>query len=596
MTDTSLKPDIRVPEQKTAALSFCDTTPKAFRQWIGLLPMANIGEASRQLYHAIIELNQLFLQPQQRLQLLELIREKIHYVCEELSRHFLTIAVSLPEKQRKIANLAQALQMHLAAGYKLCVTDLLDTGSPEKHRKALSTAIQRGIAELSGTILRAYQLYCPAPPNSWRECHQLYRFALAHRLTTIRIDDLVMSQHSSSSVGDAYKRALLLGCARPNQLRQSKLGQLFTLLEPWAELTDCKPGAAGDSLFLVNLNADKSPIYRSLQDTNADGDFFSFDSRRLSAQINLAIHSADGKAPGELLLPPNTSSALLSHLAQALGTPAKRNFNRLASYSSLELCVGLSAAHYFIAGRKTFSDFISKPAAEGDENNTFIRNSQRKNDAWAGAYDADNKHDGMLADNTPVNFSSASTRTTPTPKNAPRACRAQLVNTSPGGYCIAWDSQIPSNLQTGEILGVREQSSQSWSVAVVRWIRQIKNQGTQIGIELQAPRATPCAVRLIQKLGNSSEYLRGLMLPEISVINQPATLIVPRLPFQSGSRITLLINDQEKQGQLLEKLTATGSINQFEIKLEREPDAKASASRSAPGANEDDFDSLWPSL
>jgi hypothetical protein len=42
MEGTSLKTDIRVLEQKTASLSFCDTTPKAFKQWIGLLIMANI--------------------------------------------------------------------------------------------------------------------------------------------------------------------------------------------------------------------------------------------------------------------------------------------------------------------------------------------------------------------------------------------------------------------------------------------------------------------------------------------------------------------------------------------------------------------------
>ena len=118
-----LKPDLRVPEQKTASLSFCDTTPKAFRAWIKQLPMANIGEVSRQLYHAIIELNHLFLTPQNRLRFLELIREKIHFVCSELSRHYLGLAVALPEKQRKIANLSQALQLHLASGYKLCLLE-----------------------------------------------------------------------------------------------------------------------------------------------------------------------------------------------------------------------------------------------------------------------------------------------------------------------------------------------------------------------------------------------------------------------------------------------------------------------------------------
>ncbi|WP_323807648.1 GTPase [Marinobacter sp. LV10MA510-1] len=558
--------------------------------------MANIGEVSRQLYHAIIELNQLFLSPQQRLQLLEIIREKIHFVCAELSRHFIGTAVSLPEKQRKIANLAQALQLHLSGGYKLCVLELLDAGNPDKSRKVLAIAVHRSIAELSGTILRAYQLYCPTPPNSWLDCHKLYRFALAHQLTAIEVSDATLSRRNSSSIEGAYKRLLLLGCARPNQLRQTELSQLFTLLEPWTDLTDFAPGSQGDSLFMVNMSADKSPVYRSLLDTADKGDFFSFDSRRLSAQISLAIQTVDSKETSELPLQPHTSDALLAHLTQALGTLAKRNFNRVTSHGSLELCVGLTAVHYFMAGRKTLNDFTRQPEAEDTEDNMFIRSSIRRNDAWAGAHDAGARNDGMSVDNTPIDFTSASTRTDSALKNAPRACRSEIVNTSPGGFCIAWDSQIPSSLQTGEILGVREQSSQPWSVAVVRWIRQIKNEGTQIGIELQAPRATPCAVRLIQKLGNSSEYLRGLMLPEISVINQPATLIVPRLPFQSGNRITLLIDDQEEQGQLLKKMTATGSISQFEIKLQSRPDAKTSTNRASPATSEDEFDSLCPSL
>lgn len=138
-----LKPDLRVPEQKTASLSFCQTSPKAFRDWVNQLPMANIGEASRQLYHAIIELNHLFIAPQQRLQLLELIRPKIHFVCSELSRHYLGLAVALPEKQRKVANLSQALQLHAASGYKLCVHEFLDNGGLDKNRKAVATAIHR---------------------------------------------------------------------------------------------------------------------------------------------------------------------------------------------------------------------------------------------------------------------------------------------------------------------------------------------------------------------------------------------------------------------------------------------------------------------
>ena len=171
-----------------------------------------------------------------------------------------------------------------------------------------------------------------------------------------------------------------------------------------------------------------------------------------------------------------------------------------------------------------------------------------------------------------------------------------LINTSPGGYCVAWESSVPPALQAGEVLGVREQRSHPWSVAVVRWIRQVKHQGTQIGLELLAPSASPCGVRLIQKVGNNSEYLRGLLLPEISVVNQSATLITPRLPFQSGSRISLLHDGREDQGQLLKKVSSTGSISQFELKLQNAATLATSTPSSSAGASEDEFDSLWPSL
>jgi hypothetical protein len=111
-----------------------------------------------------------------------------------------------------------------------------------------------------------------------------------------------------------------------------------------------------------------------------------------------------------------------------------------------------------------------------------------------------------------------------------------------------------------------------------------------------APSAAPCGVRLIQKIGNSSEYLRGLLLPEISVVNQAATLITPRLPFQSGSRISLLHDGREDQGTLSRKISATGSVSQFELKLQSASVTPASGNPPEAGTSEDEFDSLWPSL
>ncbi|MBN7771127.1 GTPase [Marinobacter daepoensis] len=598
-----LKPELRVPEQKTASLSFCDTSPKAFRAWAEQLPMANIGEASRQLYHAIIELNHLFLSPAQRVQFLEIVRDKIHFVCNELSRHFLGLAVALPEKQRKIANLTQALQLHLASGYKLCLLEYVDNGGPDKHRRQIATVIHRAISELAATILRSHQLYCPSPAHSWLECHRMFRFAYHNKLASQEVDDNALIHRRSSTVADSYKRLLLLGCARPNQLRQTELTQVYELLESWTERCQCAPDLGPESLFVINMEKDASPIYRSLLENSPGNESFAFDTRDLSAMLAETLHTrrtqgSDHQPHG---ISARVTDTLLTHLSQALGILAKRNFNRIASQGTLEVCVGLTAAHYFVSGQKVFSEFLgSNENSHQDDDNLFIRNAKRNTDAWSGAHDAGPNDERLHSADVPINFRSSGGSYNPAvpDRNRPRSHHALLINTSPGGYCVAWESNVPPSLQAGEILGVREQSSHPWSLAVVRWLRQVRNQGTQIGIELLAPSAAPCAIRLIQKIGNNSEYLRGLLLPEISVVNQAATLITPRLPFQAGSRISMLHDGREDQGQLLKKVSATGSISQFELKLQN-PGTQSSgngASSAASGATEDEFDSLWPSL
>ncbi len=597
----TLKPDLRVPEQKTASLSFCDTTPKAFRIWTDQLPMANIGEVSRQLYHAIIELNHLFLAPQQRMQFLELIREKIHFVCNELSRHYLGLAVALPEKQRKIANLSQALQLHLAGGYKLCLLEFIDNGGPDKNRRQIASAVHRAISELAATIVRSHQLYCPSPTQSWLECHRLYRFAHRNNLSVVQVEDDTLQHRRTSSVADSYKRILLLGCARPNQLRQSELLQVYELFESWTDHTRCGPEIGDESLFVVNMERDNPPFYRSLLSQKPGDESFGFDSSELSAMLSDALHARREQrgTSQELLVPTKVSDTLLTHLTQALGILAKRNFNRISSQGYLEVCVGLTAAHYFIAGEKTFTQFVNgNDNGHHEEENLFVRSARHNQDAWSGAHDAAPSDERLHAADAPINFrgSYGNSQAPSTDRNRPRSHQSLLINTSPGGYCVAWESNVPPSLQAGEVLGVREQRTHPWSVAVVRWIRQIKNQGTQVGIELLAPSASPCGIRLIQKIGNNSQYLRGLLLPEISVVNQSATLITPRLPFQSGSRISLLHDGREDQGQLSRKVSSTGSISQFELKLQNTAALNTSTAPESSRASEDEFDSLWPSL
>lgn len=603
MTSQVNKLNLNVPEQSLASLSFCDATTNHIEEWVSSLPMANIGETARQLYHAIIELNQLIINSQTRSQLLELVRPAIQYVCNELSKHYLNQPIILPEKQRKIANLSQALQIHLATGYKIVILENAQQPKNEKAKKNLAIACHRVVSEYGRTILRSSQLYCPSPKSVWLESHTIFKFAETADLLKYAIKDEQNTSKLETSIEEAYKRLLLLGCCKTNQLRQSDLAQIYNAFETWASYTDIGQYYSSSSTFVLNMENDAPPVYRSLLHDSLTDHFYGFDTSTLVQHLADYLSSKGRKDHDDndlIEMPNNIQDQLVAHLAQALGILTKRNFKRMSSKGHLQLCAGLSAAHYFCSGEVEFNtqllqDLI-KRNIEQDSDNVFLHRSKKKNDAWSGAFDAGpSGGDTEEHASIPVNFTRSIYDEEKTKKTNFKHYDTPLINTSPGGYCLQWVGEIPGNIQAGEILGIRENESHPWSVAVIRWIRQIKQHGTQIGIELLAPSAQPCGVQLIQKTGDNSEYLRGLLLPELSAISQAATLITPRLPFQTGQRILLNQQGEETKCQLNRRVAATGSFSQFELKI-FSGNGVAELPKVTKPSGDDDFDSLWPSL
>src|SRR5450830_1833504 len=135
---------LRAPTPTQLSLSFCDATPRDLKRWIAGLPKANLGETARLLYQGLGELNLLLTPSENRLQLLELLRPEVYYVCKHLERHFLHQAIVLDERSRKIANLCQALQSHLAIGYKQIVIRIAPRFTKDRA-PLLTQALQRAI-------------------------------------------------------------------------------------------------------------------------------------------------------------------------------------------------------------------------------------------------------------------------------------------------------------------------------------------------------------------------------------------------------------------------------------------------------------------
>jgi cyclic-di-GMP-binding protein len=595
-SNSSLHLLLRALTPTQSSLSFCDATPRDLKRWIATLPKANLGETARLLYQAIGELNQLLTPSDNRLQMLELLRPEVYYVCKNLERHFLSQAIVLDERPRKVANLCQALQNHLAVGYKQIIVRVAPRLTKDRTL-LLTTALQRALHCLKGPLIRASQLYCPVPDGLWLELHQIYLIAHQHQLQNIAVPDNLANHTRTLSVQQTYVVALLLGCSRCNQMRQLNIGRLAEVLEPWSALVKLQSPAEESSLFAVAQSLDAPPRYKSLFPEEQLPNLLGINPLPLATAIKAYLDlPAEQRSKSTLWVPHGFTLDLLQHLAAAWGDVSERTFQRTVGQGSLTLCIGMSALHYYLGGQKSFSEMLKLPAVSSAAKFSTQFADSRASDTWRIAFDAEpdasantalpyeeiqyyqpEEDGGDPLSNTQHTF----------PTHA-----LNVINHSPGGYCLAWPKDVPSQLQAGEMVGIQDAPGQGWSIAVVRWIRQVRGGGTQMGIELVAPYAQPCGLQLNRAGDQSAPYLRGLLLPEVRAIDQPATVLAPRLPFQEGHKVKINTAGEERNADLGKRRAGTASFNQFEYQTIEAPQAP----ESVGGVSTEEFDSLWTLL
>lgn len=591
----------RLPAQDLSRLTLVSHQPRKLREWVAALPMINVGESSRQVFQTQQELSRLRLAPETRLELLEILRPVVYALVDALAKHYLNQSVMLPERATKVATLAQAMQGHLAVGYKQVVLETLVTleqpkPAPEATRRA-ALALHRAITELTGNLLRSTQLYLNTPPRLWQELHALYLSAAAHGLAGATVADPVLQRQTEhSTVEDAYKRALLLATCKPNKLRQTEIAQIHQLAELWARLITLKEVQGNSELFVFDLTRDAPPTYRTQAQATGTAQVRAIDPGRLVERLTELKREVQAHGPrgrGETAL----SLSLVEHLIQAWSELSERSFSRVAHEGTLQACLGLTATHYFLSGGRDFEVMMRGEQGRylmADEVNPFLKPKQIEHraddrtgkDVWSLAFG------GEVSAKSDFNLQFQE-QTRDHIRHDIYSC--EIVNISPGGYCVQWSGEAPASVRAGEILGLREEGNASWSVGVIRWVKQLPGQGAQLGIEVLAPKAKPCGARVIKKTGESTEYMRTLLLPELKTIGRPATLITPALTFRTGYKVGLNFNGEETKAHLAKQVSATPSFCQFEFSLLRRGAAGTdTAVYDAPG--DEDFDAIWASL
>ncbi|NQD36561.1 hypothetical protein HPT27_05955 [Permianibacter sp. IMCC34836] len=589
-------------------------TARAVSQWLDSLPIANIGESARQVYQFLVDVNSASLDVGERLKIMQALTKVVGHITDALRKHYIGQSVSLNEKQRKIAALAQAMQSEMAIGYKTVVEDMLGEGHQRYNPQVLVPALYYATHYLSLVLLRCYQLYSQQPARLWKELHSLFHFAEQnglHRTTAV-------SEYSELTVESAYLRIVLTACANPYQLRQREIEQLFDAAATLSAEALLQPYAGGKDLFFLDLESDLGPQSSALNQQTPGPNCRSVQLDAVLARVQDDLRSASGLSLGVAKNPVQQLGAtLLRHLVRAYGNLASRAFSRTPANGTIRVAVGLSASHYLLAGE-------GDNKAETGQNDRHDLNTLEGSLHNATLVDDDRLHSRMLAGNKKVGSGPTDPweklyRTKESPEaghkaqdlsaTAPRNFTnnanvsyefqiAALINISPGGYCLGLRGNVPVQTQTGEVVGLMEQDEDGalhWNIGSIRWMKRIPDGALHLGIQLIAPNARPVLtqVRNSQQAG-SAAFQRSLLLPALKGIGQPATLITAPMPYAVKQKVRIKDGSKVYDVQLTKQVAASASYRQFHFNdALNARDSESSGNKAGDG---DSFDSVWELL
>lgn len=614
---------LELPERSKPGKGDFNIRARKVEQWIEALPMVNLGETARLIYSVLSETNALNYPYQDRLAFLEKIREPVQYVTDSMKKHFVGITFPLPEKNHKVAAATREILNAMATAYKIAAADIARANSLFTDKKDLALLIHRAMTYSNLVLLTSYQVYKPYPKNTWFELHQLYRYAEKRKAHKLGIIDDQHRYVKKTSIADEYMRALLLSLTSPYHLRLGEIGKVHSSLERWTgdcilSSIDDVPFGADENYFVTNLDHDIPPYPMSLMDasvpdpedsqiidTTRGDETRVIDTHKLASVLKHEIKETRDVATTTItgidMSRPNLSHDLLKRLLIAWGLMSKRHFPRSDKQEKVQITLGLSATHDFISQRnkkksqqaeaKNNTNFDN--VASFQSSGVFAINEQQP-DVWNMVYPNSETVDYTFpGQEKKKELTQIKTRDDEL-KPKYRVDDWVILNESANGYCIERLKGENTTVQVGELIGIKRGnngSSWKWGIGVIRWMKFSDDNNLQVGIEMMNPDAAAIGLR---SSSGKDNYQRTLMLPALSAINQPATLITGPVPWREGNRVTLRILGKEMPITLTKSIQNTGHFAQFQFNIDNE---QSKQTPDKPSSMDDkDFSNVWNSL
>ena len=550
-----------------------DVHPVAVKKWVQQLPLGSTGESSKQLYHALRQVNQQENSLDHHLQFLETVSPTLTLLYPRLSKYFSGISLPLSVKTRNVIHITTSLLSEILLGYRSILRTLI-TNKPFGWKKPFSLALHHTFIFSSQILCTQRLSYQAHSKGIWREIFWCYQQAETLNLLNKSFTNCKNKQEKTS-INYEFKKLLLLSLLSVNDFGEKYVQEVHNLMPFWIKNSDLLVNEPDDkeTCFTLNLLSDIPPYLVGTRNDNTQQtiDRHYFSTKKLKTLLSKYFKSIDDEGAiklGKNILSKSSINILLSSWSRDL----LRTEVRKEGTGFVDIITGITAIHSVINQQDQpaydevsydlpddITDFEStltiEPINHNSKNdllnlNHFLANSDQKEDVWGKVYENSINEPQAVANWTDSGSHKVYNFT-----------KSILLDFSKDGYRLSVNPKKVDSLKHNELIAVREHALAPWALAQVKWLHFSNKGDVQFGLHILTHHVLPIHVRYHAN-GTLSKPLPCLL----GLDKKDLMLFVPTLPTNlMGKKLQLEHQKQHSHLHLKNKILSTSAFDIYEI-------------------------------
>lgn len=495
------------------------------RAWLAQLPLTNAQRAQAVLAHQMQLLIGKSLVIEDRLGIVEVLRESVLFLQQESQRRCAGRPLPLLAAERASYEASLDLWRALETNYLLC----LQQGIAEQRTDLVALAAQRALAAKTGELLAHAVGGFVVSGSFWCRLHQIYRAAESAQVTLRTVVDTAR-QNPATTVATAYVEPLLLAAAQPLELSHRQIELVANWAWRWAakvSVLTSLPRDARTPPLPVDLSGAAALAPADGAEAGSDTRWLEVSDLRKSLKLRLRALE-QGETPEILQLGSDCAPAAGAELLQRVYRLWCRHgadpVQVLRPETSCELVSGATAIYFCISGSA-----FSQP----DPGSRMSKREIEEIATFGGIIERHREADGR--------------------QMAPELWRSRAVGASELQLRRSLE-QAGARLCRSQLVAIRVAEQDDFMLAVVR-VLAVDAQVASLDASLRLLPGTPSAVALrCTGLGPGADsFVPGFRLPGLEHLREPASVLMPSTYFRPG-RIIEILSDRLRQIRLTQLL------------------------------------------